>query len=206
MNSKRLFFILVASLVVINAGGVALLVYGNKVLDKQNSKLTELKVEANTLDTVQQSLVKAKKDVEKYKDLAQVVETVVPQEKDQARTIRELVQIANESGVSIDSINFPSSTLGSSNKPGSTAPASGGTTTNTQTQKVDGLNNVERLEITITSSKQVSYTNFILFLQKLEQNRRTAQVSSITVTPSAVDKSRVNFSLVLNVYIKKAGS
>lgn len=206
MNSKRLFFILVASLVAINAGGVALLVYGNKVLDKQNSKLTELKVEANTLDTVQQSLVKAKKDVEKYKDLAQVVETVVPQEKDQARTIRELVQIANESGVSIDSINFPSSTLGSSNKPGSSTPASSGATTNTQTQKVDGLNNVERLEITITSSKQVSYTNFILFLQKLEQNRRTAQVSSITVTPSAVDKSRVNFSLVLNVYIKKAGS
>ena len=204
MNSKRLFFVLLAVLIGINAGGVALLVFGNKLLDKQNSKLTALKVEANTLDTVQQSLVKAKKDVEKYKDLAQVVETVVPQEKDQARTIRELVQIANESGVSIDSINFPSSTLGSGNKPGGSAPVS--TTTNTQTQKVEGINNVERLEITITSSKQVTYANFILFLQKLEQNRRTAQVSSITVTPSALDKSRVNFSLVLNVYIKKAGS
>jgi uncharacterized membrane-anchored protein YhcB (DUF1043 family) len=206
MNSRRLFFVLIAVVIAINAGGVALLVFGNKLLDKQNSKLTELKVEANTLDSVQQSLVKAKKDVEKYKDLAQVVETVVPQEKDQARTIRELVQIADESGVSIDSINFPSSTLGNSDKPGGAAPAASTGTTNTQTQKVDGLNNVERLEITITSSKQVSYSNFILFLQKLEQNRRTAQVSSITVTPAGTDKSRVNFSMVLNVYIKKAGA
>jgi hypothetical protein len=205
MNSKRLFFVLLAILIGVNTGGVALLVFGNKVLDKQNSKLTELKVEANTLDSVQQSLVKAKKDVEKYKDLAQEVETVVPQEKDQARTIRELVQIANESGVAIDSINFPSSSLGNTNTPGSASSPTTGTT-NTQTQKVEGINNVERLEITITSSKQVTYGNFILFLQKLEQNRRTAQVSSITVTPSAIDKSRVNFSLVLNVYIKKAGS
>lgn len=205
MNSKRLFYILIATLIVINAGGIALLVLGNKVLDKQNDKLTQLKVEANTLDTVQQSLVKAKKDVEKYKDLAQVVETVVPQEKDQARTIREIVQIAQESGVSIDSINFPSSSLG--NKTTGTGAASASTgTTNTQTQKVEGINNVERLEITIASSRQVPYSNFILFLQKLEQNRRTSQVSSITVTPAGVDKTRVNFSLILNVYIKKAGT
>lgn len=205
MNSKRLYYVLIAALIGINAGGVAVIVLGNKLLDKQNSKLTELKVEANTLDTVQQSLVKAKKDIEKYKDLAQVVETVVPQEKDQVRTIREIVQIAGESGVSIDSINFPSSTLGSSVKASGTTPGTA-STTNTQTQKVDGINNVERLEITITSSKQVSYPSFILFLQKLEQNRRTAQVSSITVTPSSTDKSKVNFSLVLNVYIKKAGT
>lgn len=203
MNSKRLFFVLVAALVAINAGGIALLIMGNKVLDKQNSKLTELKVEANTLDSVQQSLVRAKKDVEKYKDLAQVVETVVPQEKDQVRTIREIVQIAQQAGVPIDSINFPTSTLGSNAKSGGSTPT---TTTNTQTQKVDGLNNVERLEITITSSRQVPYSNFILFLQKLEQNRRTSQVSSITVAPSSTDKSRVNFSFVVNVYIKKAGS
>lgn len=205
MNSKRLFIILIALLVLINASGIGILIYGNKILNKENSKLTDLKVESNTLDSVQQSLVKAKKDVEKYKDLAQVVETVVPQEKDQVRTIREIVAIAKESGVSIDSINFPSSTLGTVTKGG--APATtGGTTTNTQTQKVEGLNNVERLEITITSSGQVSYTNFITFLQKLEQNRRTSQVSSITVTPAGIDKSRVNFSMVLNVYIKKAGS
>jgi hypothetical protein len=205
MNSRKLFFVLLALIILINAGGVALLVFGNKMLDKQNTKLTELKVESNTLDVVQQSLVKAKKDVEKYKDLAQVVETVVPQEKDQVRTIREIVQIAQESGVPVDSINFPSSTLGNTNKTGSPAAAAS-STANTQTQKVDGLSNVERLEITIASTREVAYENFILFLQKLEQNRRTAQVSSITITPSGVDKTSVSYSLVLNVYIKKAGT
>lgn len=203
MNSRKLFIILIAVLVLVNAGGVALLVMGNKYLDKQNSKLTELKVESDTLDAVQRSLIKAKKDVETYSDLAKVVESVVPQEKDQAKTIRELVKIAQDSGISLGAITFPSSSLGA--VPGKAATPSTTAGTNTQTQKVEGINNVERLEITVASAKDVSYNNFILFLQKLEQNRRTSQVSSSSITPNASDPSRVQFTIVLNVYIKKAG-
>ena len=205
MNSKRLFMILVALLVLINGGGVALLLAGNKYLDKQNAKLTDLKVQTDTLDSVQRSLVKAKKDVETYSSLAQVVATVVPQEKDQAKTVREIVQLASDSGVAINSINFPSSTLGAAAAAGAgTAPVIPGS--NTQTQAVEGISNVERLEITITSGATVPYDNFILFLQKLEQNRRTAQVSSINVTPDTNNPKYVQFSLVLNVYLKKAGA
>jgi hypothetical protein len=211
MNSKRLFILLVSILFLVNASGIALLVMGNKYLDKQNSKLTELKVESDTLDVVQRSLIRAKKDVETYTDLANVVAAVVPQEKDQARTVREIVKIASESGISITSINFPNSTLGTAatatntgGQPSATAATSG--TTNTQTQKVTGINNVERLEITVQSGTAVPFKNFILFLQKLEQNRRTAQVSNVSINPNTENPNYVQFSLVLNVYIKKAGS
>jgi hypothetical protein len=211
VNSKRLFILLVAVLFLVNASGIALLVMGNKYLDKQNAKLTELKVESDTLDVVQRSLIRAKKDVETYTDLANVVAAVVPQEKDQARTVREIVKIASESGISITSINFPNSTLGTAaaatntgGQPSATAATSG--TTNTQTQKVTGINNVERLEITVQSGSAVPFKNFILFLQKLEQNRRTAQVSNVSINPNTENPNYVQFSLVLNVYIKKAGN
>lgn len=210
MNSKRLFYVLVAILVIVNGSGVAAVILGNKYLDKQNAKLTKLKVEADTLDVVQRSLVRAKKDIDNYSDLAKVVATVVPQEKDQARTVREIVKIADESGISIASINFPTSTLGSKTTTQGAAGTSqtSQTGTITQTQKVEGINNVERLEITVTSDsrKPVTYTSFLSFLRALEKNRRTAQVGNITINPDSDNPNLVRFSLVLNVYIKKAGS
>lgn len=196
MNSRKFFYVLIALLVCITGGGVAALVLGKKMLDTQNTKLTELKIEASTLEDVQRSLVTAKKDIESYADIEQISKTVVPQEKDQARTVREIVKLAEESNIEIASISFPTSSLGTKTT---------GTSTNTQTQKVDGINNVERLEITVSSntSSPVLYSDFISFLQKLEQNRRTSQVSNINIQPVADNRNQLTFSLVLNVYIKK---
>jgi hypothetical protein len=205
MNTKRLFYglvLLLALLVVAVAGSV---VYGNKFLTKQNEKLTNLKVESSNLELVQGSLTTAKKDIDLYSPIEQIAKTVVPQEKDQARTVREIVKLANESGVAIASVTFASSSLGTSTvgQTGtSTSSASGATT---QTQKVEGLTNVEKLPITITSdsAKPVTYRSFIQFMEKLEQNRRTSQVENINIQPSTDNRNFLTFSLTLNVYIKK---
>lgn len=209
MNSKKLFYLLCVVILLINVGGVAALVYGNKLLVKQNSKLTDLKIEASSLEEVQRSLVNAKKDIQSYSEIESVAKTVVPQEKDQARTVREIVKLASESKINISSISFPSSSLG--NKAG-TAPATGtaaapaaSTSTNTQTQKVDGISNVERLEVTVSSdtSKPVLFTNFVGFLAKIEQNRRTSQITNINIQPVSDNRNFLTFTLTLNVYIKK---
>lgn len=205
MNTKRLFYGLAAllGLLAIATGGIV--VYGNKFLTTQNEKLTSLKIESSNLELVQNSLRTAKKDIELYSEVEKIAKTIVPQEKDQARTVREIVKIGDESGVAIASITFPSSTLGNSTtgQTGSTANAAAGTIT--QTQKVPGLTNVEKLPITITSdaSKPVSYRSFILFMEKLEQNRRTSQVENINIQPSSENRNFLTFSLTLNVYIKK---
>ncbi len=206
MNSKRLYYILIALIVLINGSGIAAVYFGNKILAKQTTKLTDLKVEANTLEDVQRSLTKAKKDILAYSDIEKVVKTVIPQEKDQARTVREIVKIADESNIKLASISFPSSTLGNKATAGATgAPAATSTSGNTQTQKVDGISNVERLEITIASdtTKPVLYTDFISFLAKLEQNRRTSQVGNINIIPDSSKRNYLTFTMTLNVYIKK---
>jgi hypothetical protein len=205
MNTKRLFYglsVLLALLVVAVGGSV---VYGNKFLTKQNEKLTNLKVESSNLELVQGSLTTAKKDIDLYSPIEQIAKTVVPQEKDQARTVREIVKLANESGVAIASVTFASSSLGTSTvgqTGASTGTAPGATT---QTQKVEGLTNVEKLPITITSdsTKPVTYRSFIQFMEKLEQNRRTSQVENVNIQPSTDNRNFLTFSLTLNVYIKK---
>lgn len=204
MNSKRLFYGLVGVLLVVVAlfGGSVYL--GWKHLDKQTSKLSDLKVEASVLQDTQRSLAKAKKDIVTYADIEQVTKTVIPQEKDQARTVREIVKIANDNNIAIASIGFPASTLGS--KPATGAgPSTATPGVNTQTQKVEGINNVEKLEIIVMSesAKPALYTDFIAFLSDLEKNRRTAQVTNISIQPVSDNRNRLSFSLNLNVYIKK---
>lgn len=203
MTTKRLFYGLTALLALLAVVVVSSVVYGNKFLTKQNEKLTALKIESNNLERVQASLSAAKKDIQEYSAIEQIAKTVVPQEKDQARTVREIIKLADESGVSISSVTFANSTLGNSPaaKP-SGGPAAG---TITQTQKVEGLTNVEKLPITITSdtTRPASYRSFLLFMEKLEQNRRTSQVENINIQPNPTNRNFLTFNLTLNVYIKK---
>lgn len=205
MTSKKLFYLLIAALVLVNASGAAVFVLGNKQITKQNDELSRYKLESTALEEVQRSLVSAKKDINTYKDIESIAKTVVPQEKDQAKTVREIVKLAEESNIPISSVTFPTSSLGAKATAGPSTATQQQAGTITQTQKVTGLNNVERLEITVTSdtTKPVPYSNFIRFLDLLEKNRRTSQVGSINIQPDPKNRNLLTFSLILNVYIKK---
>ncbi len=71
-------------------------------------------------------------------------------------------------------------------------------------QNVDGIPGVYALPITIQqeATAPITYAKFISFLQSLENNRRTAQVSNVNVTPNTQDRSKLTFSLTVNAYIK----
>lgn len=203
MNSKKLFYGLIGAILITAIVGGAALVQGNKMLTQKNDTLTQLKLESASLDLVQASLINAKKDITEYSPIEQIAKTVVPQEKDQARTVREIIKLAGESKITISSVTFPSSTLG--NAPATGGAAQAAPTSVTQTKKVDGITNVEQLEITVTSdtTRPIPYTNFIMFLEKLEQNRRTSQVTSVNIQPVPENRNLITFTLILNVYIKK---
>lgn len=225
MTSKRLHLVLIVSLALLFAallGGV----YGvNKLLASESQKLVTAKAKSQALDQEQVSLEKAKQDVKKYQSLNQIAQAVVPQDKNQAEAVREIVNIAAENGVILAAINFPASTLG--NLPnGTAAPASGtassggaGASTSpssgtsaasskaaalSQLTALKTIPGVYQLPITINNDANhpVRYGNFINFLGALEHNRRTSQVQTITITPATNDRGSLTFSLTLNEYIK----
>lgn len=200
MNSKRLYMLLVALLVITIVGSLGVVYAGKDYLTAKSDKLNKLKAESAAIDSVQRSLINAKRDIEKYSEIESITGQVVPREKDQARTVREIVKIAADSNISLSSVSFPTSNLGGADGKKATTQ-----TGNTQTQKVEGLNNVERLEITVQSesSKPVRYSDFIDFLRNLELNRRTSQVGNVNIQPDDSNPNFLTFSLVLNVYIQK---
>ncbi len=207
MTSKKTFFAMIGVLVllaVLIAGGTY---YGHALLQKESQQLVDLKLENHLLEEQQVSLAKAKKDIEQYAELEGIAKSIVPQDKDQAKAVRELVIIANELGITFSSIGFPESSLGQKAPPKpssdsddpSAAPKAPPVT---QVTPVKGIEGVYLMELSLQQSGSVPYDTFIRFLERLEQNRRTAQVSNITLRPDPENRSQVAFGLTINLYIK----
>jgi len=197
MGVKKVSYGLMALLVVLGVSIVFAVRNADGLLKKASNTLVDLKAsdQAAAQQTVQ--LAQNKKDIKTYKPLDDIAKTVVPQDKDQAEAVREIVNLASKAGIAqLSSISFPPSTLGATK----TKPPGG----LTQVTKVKGISGVYDLQITVTqdSTTPVPYTNFVDFLSKLETNRRTAQVSSITIQPDSKNPSTVSFTLVIDEFIK----
>lgn len=209
MNAKRLHFILIGSITLLFLG-LVIGAYGiNSLLSKRADGLMALKAKSLALDEQKISLTKAKASIEKYADLEKITKAIVPEDKSQAEAVREIVRIAGKYDVSLSSITFPASTLGggaTGTAPTPTGANSGSSSKKSlsQLQAVKSIPGVYELDITVTSdtSKPVPYEKFISFLAALENNRRTAQVSSITIQPDPVTPKNLTFSLTLKVYVK----
>lgn len=182
----------------------------NALLESKANKLTALKSKVISLKQQKSDLAKAKKDIALYKELYEISKSVVPENKDQAETVRQIVKLANQNNVEVGSITFPASTLGAgaatgtatTPAPAATAPAAGASAKPnlSQLEAVPKIPGVYVLKVNLTGSA-ASYAQIISLLSDLEQNRQTAEVTNITITPPQEETSYV-INLVINSYIK----
>lgn len=185
-------------------GMIAVLVTGlvagafavNNLLQQESAKLVKNRLQVAVLDEQQRQLIQAKQDVKKYQDLSVIAKSVVPQDKDQAQTLQQIVDIAASNGISLSAITFPASTLGNT--------GSASKTQLSQLVPVKGISGVYDLQLTVQSNvaNPVPYSRFISFLSDLEHNRRTALINSVTIQPNTKDRSTLSFTLGLDEYIK----
>lgn len=198
MTPKRVFFLLLAGLI-LTFGGLAGATYGlTSLLKSQAKQLADKKAEVNVLTGQQTGLTKSKRDIAKYAGLKKITDSIVPQDKDQAQTVRELTNIAAANKISLTTITFPSSSLGSQS-------AAGGAKSNlSQLTKVANIPGVYNLQITVgnNSNNTVTFNQLDAFLKSLENNRRTAAVGSLSIQPQPDSANRLVFTLVINTYIK----
>jgi hypothetical protein len=202
MSSKRIFYVLIAVCVLLIAGMLFATYQGAALLQAKGDSLLELKLENEVLADKQLELVQARKDIQTYAELESIAKSIVPQEKDQARTIREIVAIADESGVPLSTIQFPESALGVVQKKSSSKKSVDSTTS--QLTAVEGTKGLYAMQITVTSNpdEPVKYSQMLDMLRRLEQNRRTAHVTNLSITPSETDRNAVTFTLTVTVFIK----
>lgn len=210
MTSKKLFFVQIGIIGLLFVLFIVSAVLISGQLQKKSNELVALKAKSQALDQQKIALAKAKKDIQAYDELYKISKTIVPEDKSQAEAVRQIVKIAQINGVNLASISFPASTLGS----GITSVNGTGSATTpvpqtnkkslSQLQPVKSIPGVYLLQITVASdvNKPVPYSKFIAFLSGLEANRRTAQVSNISLQPDQSNKNNITFTLTLNQYIK----
>lgn len=215
MNSKRTYFLMlgvIALLILAILGGA----YGAKqVLTTKSMELVALKAKLEAHNQQQVSLIRAKKDIATYTELYNISKVIVPENKNQAETVRQIVKLAEANSIKLGSISFPTSTLGSG--PGSaaaTAPTTSlapspskmsiGSADLSQLVQVTGSPGVYVMTINVASdsSQPASYPQLINFLSALENNRLTAEVTSVNILPDSSASNRFSFTLNLNSYIK----
>ena len=218
MTSKRLFFVFIGALcllVVSIFGGVYAV---NKTIENKSDNLVSLKAKQQSLQQEQAELIQMKKDIVAYNSLYQISQLIVPQNKDQTETVRQIVKLAQENDVTLQTITYPASSLGTGASPlalNAGTPASTGVAqpvgiaTNpalSQLTPVTNIPGVYDLQITVASANESAYLStypqMIGFLSGLEQNRLTAQVSSIDISPSTTVPGHLSFTLTLDVFIK----
>jgi type II secretory pathway pseudopilin PulG len=216
LDNKRLRFVLLGLVGVAIVLFIIILIGGLSLLSAKSNQVVNQKLESEKLEAQLSSLGVAKYEVDKYSYFTDVAKTVIPNDKDQAQAVLDIFKMADESGISIQNVTFPDSNLGA---PGSTS--SGGTSASgasaktalSQAKAVDGIPGLYSVELTITPesspelpvSKQITYGKLIDFLQKLENNRRTAQITSVIVQPQGNEDGPspyINFTLKVNIFIK----
>jgi len=212
MTSKRMYFILLG-LIGLLFVGLLVGTYGvNQLLHSKAKHLVDLKLQTQVLDQQKLGLNNAKKQVATYTQLNTIAKSIVPADKDQAEAVREISNLAAQSGITqLSSVTFPQSTLGGLGTAGASSlttstPTAASSAKNNLTQltPVKGASGLYQLQITIqqTADDPVPYNQFLTFLSKLEQNRRTAQVSSVILQPDAKLPTYVGFTLVINEFIR----
>ena len=203
-DSRLLHYLLYALIVLMVGASLAGTDGIVTLLQGQANSLLQLKAKNQALSSEQSSLIAAKKAVVQYTPLKNIAESIVPQNKNQAQAVREIVALAATSNITLTAITFPSSTLG--NNSGAVVPtaAASSSTSLSQLVPVTGMPGVYSLAIQIQNDQNsaVSYTNFYNFLTNLEQNRLTSQVTGLSIEPLTNGSNNLTFTLTINEYIR----
>jgi len=214
VDSKRLRLILIGMLATSALLFLAIYTVGSSALQSKSKQVVDLKLKSRTTDSQLANFTIAKSEVEKYGYFKQVAKTVIPNDKDQAQAVLDIFQLANESGISIQSVTFPASTLGAKST-STTNNAQNATAQSvlSQAKPVDSISGLYSIELTVSpgtdalvpADKKATYPKLLNLLNRIEHNRRTAQVTQVNIQPVGTDAGSsefINFSLVINIFIK----
>lgn len=211
MNAKRFYFVSIGLVALLLLGLGAALFFMNSFLQKSSDKLVQAKLESRVAEERETYYIQAKKDLEKYKDVGETLVKVLPKDKDQAKAVAEIGRIADETGIKIQQISFPSSALGEKKAAAATTTTTTTTTAAapatpsvTQTKPVEGVSGVLGIETNVvfqsSDATKLTYSQVLSFLEKIEKNRRTMQVSSISITPK--DNNNVAAAITIKIFVK----
>lgn len=207
LSIKKFNLLLVATLVSLIVGSLALTVFAVSLIANKSDYLISVKLDTELSSSKRENLLRYKADLIKNKSYLEIIDKIVPTTKDQALAVAELLQIAKENNITLGSISFPASELGSK----SSKTSSGSNVT--QTKPVEGISGVLGIELNLSqitrtsgdAGSGISYDQLISTLQAIETNRRTMQIKNLQIQPITRSGVVIGYSpsLTINIFVKQ---
>jgi len=196
ITPKILFRILIAAFVLsIGVVGFEMRQFLTMVGDRSESISID-KAQLQILEDKSLMTIVTEAQMARLQFIQAIADEVIPAEKTQPELITQLIQIARENNISLESITFNKRTE-------SAAPTQQATTIPdiTQAEPLPNIKGVYSLPLTISING--SYDNMLGMLQDIELNRRKMQVSSVAISPvSESSGGGVAATIVIDVYVR----
>ena len=217
-DSKQLRWILLGLLGLATIVFIAVAFLGLSMLSSKSQKMVNLKLQGSAAQNQLTGLGLAKKEIKQYGYFKTVAKDVIPNDKDQATAVLQLDQFASAAGFGLQAITFPTSTLGITSAAGTAVGIGNAQTASprailSQATPVTGIAGLYSVQLTITpqtdqdlpASQQVTYDKLLDFLNRIENNQRTAQITQVIVKPLYNNDGSfrcLDFTLMINIFIK----
>lgn len=185
MSTKKSFYLLLVCLVLVLGGIGYTLYWANSQLESRSEVIQQKRAESDDLENKIANASTLKEELETVSDIIDATNGILPDTKSQENIVGELVQIANNRGLQLNSISF----RGSSDTENPET---------SQTEKVDGVSGV--FSIPIQTSIETNYENVLQFLEDLENNKRQFEVTDLSISPKENGDFAASLSIV--TYVK----
>ena len=171
------------------AAGIASFVFIDSTLSQRASLIQDLAADSEILDAKIMAAREAEQNIAENRDVATIIDKVLPPQKIQSNIVGELLKIASNNGINLNNIGFPSSdpTAADFNI--------------TQTTPLEGIAGVRFIQADIDYIG--SFDDTLNLLVDMSENRRKMQVSSISLIPQIEENGRATglFSVSFTVEI-----
>lgn len=218
MSASLLEKILILVVIVIFCATVAVYYFLSSFAKSQAIAANHSMITAQSSQKDIESLQKSYEWIQKNPDAAKKTGQVVAdasEYKYQNQVIKDIESFSKQVGLNIKKYTFSESSAGETatggGASGSASPASGGsdsgaaaTATPTTDEAAGGLPaGLVATTIDIGFDEEVSYTNALQFIKKIEQNVTRMQITSLSLAPVEDDPSKVTISMTISIFINK---
>ncbi len=191
MTPLKMNTFLKATLIVFLVSTLIGLFFANKRLTQTAEQTRTLKADI-LIDQKQLEIYeKSQTQLASLSYVEDLIKTVLPEEQDQSSVVAEISEFALRSGLNVSQITFPDAAKSTSKKnakPSLVVPRG-----------------VSVVPVTVQLAAGSRYENLLTFLRTLEDTKRKSQVTNITLTPDAEDRTKLSqVTIVVNLYTKSS--
>jgi Tfp pilus assembly protein PilO len=187
LNAKLLFWVLIAVNVLLIGATLVVFTQARSAGQKKSEKISEFKAEGQANDQLISYYKALQSTLNTNQDLANIVDKILPADKDQSAALIDLDKFAKSNSVTMQQISF---------SPG-TNKGTGKTLTSPS-----GVKGVSVITVAV-SCTTTPYENFINFLKTIETTQRRMQVTSLNITPNSTNPGLLDrVDMTVDIYLK----